>query len=66
MPKIQRIPIVVTFTKGNRKKIHMKVFKDLRSIDDILVQDTKLLPTNAKIQQVGIGSSFEKRYKSKK
>lgn len=63
MPKIQRIPIVVAFTKGNRSKIHIKVFKHLRCVDDVLMENTKLLPSNAKIKQVGVGKVFEKRYK---
>ena len=63
MAKVQRIPIVVSYTKGNRKKVHIKVFENLRCVDDLLVENTKLLPSNAKIQQVGIGKKFEKKFK---
>ena len=66
MPKIQRIPVVVEYTKGKGKKKYNKVFTDLKCVDEVLVQGSKHLPKNAVIQEVQVGTSFVKRLKQSK
>jgi len=60
---IEKIPIAVAYTKGNRKKIHVKVFKDLRCVDGIIRAKSKLLPENAVIKEVGVGKKYYEKYK---
>jgi len=59
-------PIVVVYKRkwGNQKR--MKVFTDLRSVDSIL-EDVKgkFIPATAEILEVGVGSYFIEKYKSK-
>lgn len=61
----EQIPIVVTYTKGSGRKVYMKVFTDLKYVDPIITPRSKKLPANAVILDIGQGTSFIEKYKSK-
>ena len=61
-------PVVVVYKTVYRKKetIHIKVFEGVL-VDDIIEPNKRkpLVPNDAEILEIGVGISFEKRYKSK-
>lgn len=61
----KRLPISVAYTKGNRKKVHIETFDNLYCIDDLLMGRKSLIPGNAAIKDIGIGSKLEQKYKVK-
>lgn len=62
------IPIVVVYKTSNRKtaKLKLEVFHNTR-IDDILDSKKRnpLIPHNCEILEIGVGASFEEKYKKK-
>lgn len=68
MSNLNGMPDVVVVHKGPRKnsKIYINIFKNVR-VDDIL--DTKkrkpLIPYENEILEIGVGSSFEEKYRKK-
>ncbi len=62
---VTRPTIVVVYKKKSGKKYWLKVFTDQPTPDKILSTRTKLLPPGAEIIELGIGKSFEERYKKK-
>jgi hypothetical protein len=68
MPVVTKIPIVVVYKKTKRStaKHYMQVFHDI-VIDDLLNErKTKpILPDTYEIVEIGMGESFEQRYKKK-
>ena len=68
MGNMNRMPEVVVVHKGPRKnsKIYINIFKNVR-VDDIL--DTKkrkpLIPYENEILEIGVGASFEEKYRKK-
>ena len=68
MGNINAVPPVVVVHKGPRKnsKIYIDIFTNTR-IDDI-IDDTRrkpLIPKENEILDIGIGSSFEEKYRKK-
>ncbi len=61
----EQVPIVVTYTKGAGRKVYMKVFTDLKCVDPIISPRSNKLPNNAVILDIGQGTSFVEKYKSK-
>lgn len=61
-------PVVVVYKTVYRKKetIHIKVFEGVL-VDDIIEPNKRkpLVPNDAEILDIGVGISFEKRYKLK-
>ena len=61
-------PIAVVYKTIYRKKekIHLEVFNDVL-VDDIIDLNKRkpLVPKDAEIIEIGVGSDFEKRYKKK-
>lgn len=68
MSNLNGMSEVVVVHKGPRKnsKIYIDIFKNVR-VDDIL--DTKkrkpLIPYENEILEIGVGSSFEEKYRKK-
>jgi hypothetical protein len=62
------LPIVVVYKTIVRKKekYHLVVLENIR-IDDVLATNKRkpYIPNEAEIIEVGVGSSFEERYKKK-
>ena len=61
-------PIAVVYKTIYRKKekIHLEVFNDVL-VDDIIDLNKRkpLVPKDAEIIEIGVGSDFEERYKKK-
>jgi hypothetical protein len=57
------IPIVVVYTKGSGFKKYMKVFRNVRLVDQIISARSKKMPDNTTIQHIGWGESFIESYK---
>ena len=59
---------VVVVNKGQRKnsKIYIHIFKNVR-VDDILDTNKRkpLIPYENEILEIGVGSSFEEKYRKK-
>lgn len=68
MANLNASPPIVVVHKGPRKnsKIKLEVFNNVR-IDDIIDSNKRkpLIPHENEILDMGIGSSFEERYKKK-
>lgn len=64
MGTLKNIPITVTYTRGKGKKVYKTTFTNLRCVDDLLKENTKLLPFNASIKEVGMGKNFKNKYKN--
>ena len=62
---LHRPTIVVAYKKKFGSKVYIKIFTDLPCPDKILSTRSKLLPVGAEILDLGVGSSFEERYKKK-
>lgn len=58
-------PIVVAFNQPRKRKVQLKVFTDLRCPDSIITNRSKKLPEGADILEIGVGSQFEDKYKTK-
>ncbi len=63
-----KIPVVVVYKTTYRKKVkfHLKVFRDVL-VDDIISTTKRkpLIPNDAEIVEIGVGSSFEEKYLKK-
>ena len=59
------IPIVVVYTKGKGFKKYMKVFRNVKLVDDIISARSKKMPDNTTIHQIGQGEFFIEDYKRK-
>ena len=61
-------PIAVVYKTIYRKKekIHLEVFNDVL-VDDIIDANKRkpLIPNDAEILEIGVGSTFEEKYKKK-
>ena len=61
-------PVVVVYKTIYRKKekLNLKVFHDIL-VDDVIDMGKRkpLIPNDAEILEIGVGSSFEERYKKK-
>lgn len=68
MGNMNRMPDVVVVHKGPRKnsKIQIQIFTDTR-VDDILDTSKRkpLIPYEHEILEIGVGSSFEQKYRTK-
>ena len=68
MSNINTIPDVVVVHKGPRKnsKIYIDIFTNTR-VDDILESNKRkpLIPHENEILEMGVGSSFEEKYRKK-
>ncbi len=58
-------PIVVAFNQPRKRKVQLKVFTDLRCPDTIITNRSKKLPEGSEILEIGVGSRFEEKYKTK-
>ena len=59
-------PITVVYKVPRAKKLRIKTFTDLRNVDFVLAPSSKkYFPEGSEVLEVGIGSSFEDRYKKK-
>jgi len=65
---MNRMPDVVVVHKGPRKnsKIYINIFTNIR-VDDILdtTKRKPLIPYENEILEIGVGSSFEEKYRKK-
>ncbi len=68
MSNLNGMPDVVVVHKGPKKnsKIYINIFKNVR-VDDILDTNKRkpLIPYENEILEIGVGSSFEERYRKK-
>lgn len=68
MGNLNTIPDVVVVHKGPRKnsKINLEVFHNVR-VDDIIDSNKRkpIIPHENEILDIGVGSSFEERYRKK-
>jgi hypothetical protein len=68
MSNLNGMPDVVVVHKGPRKnsKIYINIFKNVR-VDDILDTNKRkpLIPYENEILEIGVGSSFEEKYRKK-
>lgn len=68
MSNLNGMPDVVVVHKGPRKnsKIYIHIFKNVR-VDDILDTSKRkpLIPYENEILEIGVGSSFEEKYRKK-
>ena len=68
MSNLNGMPEVVVVHKGPRKnsKIYIDIFKNVR-VDDILDTNKRkpLIPYENEILEIGVGSSFEEKYRKK-
>lgn len=60
MAKKEYIIITAEFTKGKGKKKYRLQFTDVRCIDDILKNESKYLPKNANLLNIGYGKKLYK------
>lgn len=65
MPARPKPTIVAAYKKKNGKKVYLKVFTDLASVDPIITEKSRKLPPGVEILDLGVGKSFIERYKSK-
>ena len=65
---MNRMPDVVVVHKGPRKnsKIYINIFTNVR-VDDILNSNQRnpLIPSENEILEIGVGASFEEKYRKK-
>jgi hypothetical protein len=63
-----KLPIVVVYKTTHRKKekLHLEVFHGVY-VDEIIDNNKRkpLVPKDAEIIEIGVGSSFEEKYKKK-
>ena len=59
------IPIVVVYTKGKGFKKYMKVFRNVRYIDQVNSSRSKLLDKDIVVHELGWGESFIEKYMKK-
>lgn len=63
-----KLPVVVVYKTTHRKKekFHLKVFRDVY-VDDVICIDKRkpLIPNDAEIIEIGVGTVFEERYMKK-
>jgi hypothetical protein len=68
MGNMNRMPDVVVVHKGPRKnsKIYINIFTNVR-VDDILNSNQRnpLIPSENEILEIGVGASFEEKYRKK-
>lgn len=68
MGNLNKMPDVVVVHKGPRKnsKIYIDIFTNVR-VDDILDVNKRkpLIPYENEILEIGVGSSFEEKYRKK-
>ena len=57
--------IVAAYKKIKGKKVYLKVFTDLASVDPIITEKSRKLPPGVEILDLGVGKSFIKKYKTK-
>lgn len=67
MGNLNKVPnISVVYQKRKNGKLYLKVFENLRVDDIINKRKTKPpIPHNYEIVEIGVGQSFEKKYKQK-
>lgn len=58
-------PIAVAYKRKTGKKVYVKVFTDLRSVDPIISSRSRKLPEGSEILDIGVGAVFESKYKQK-
>jgi hypothetical protein len=63
---IFKTTIVVVYKKSTRSnsKVFMKIYKN-RELDVVLMKELPKLGSNSEILELGMGSSFETKYKRK-
>ena len=59
------IPVVVVYTKGKGFKKYMKVFRNVRYIDQVNSSRSKLLPKDVVVHELGWGEAFIEKYMKK-
>jgi len=60
------IPVIVTYRKRKNGKVYLQKFENTR-VDDVINGRKRkpLIPDNYEILDIGVGESFEERYKQK-
>jgi len=60
------IPVIVTYRKRKNGKVYLQKFENIR-VDDVINGRKRkpLIPDNYEILDIGVGESFEERYKQK-
>jgi len=60
------LPVIVTYRKRKNGKVYLQRFENTR-VDDIINgrKRNPLIPDNYEILEIGVGESFEERYKQK-
>jgi len=68
MGNMNRMPDVVVVHRGPKKnsKIYINIFTNVR-VDDILNSNQRnpLIPSENEILEIGVGASFEEKYRKK-
>jgi len=59
------IPITVVYKKKTGKKVWIKTFTDQRTPDRLILKYGTLLPRGCEILEIGVGKSYESKYKKK-
>lgn len=62
---IKRIPIAVAYKKKYGNKVYVQEFLNERTPDSILSVRSNKLPKHCIIQDIGVGSKFYYKYKTK-
>jgi len=60
------LPVIVTYRKRKNGKVYLQKFENTR-VDDVINGRKRkpLIPDNYEILDIGVGESFEERYKQK-
>jgi hypothetical protein len=58
-------PTIVAVTRGNRGRIRLRVFKTLRSPDQLITNRSSHISKFDEILDLGVGKSFIEKYKKK-
>ena len=58
-------PTIVAVTKGNRGRIRLRVFKTLRSPDQLITNRSSHISKLDEILDLGVGRGFVEKYKKK-
>ena len=58
-------PIAVAYKKKYGKKVYVQEWTDQRSPDKLLNSRSKILPKDSEILDIGVGSKFFYKYKTK-
>jgi hypothetical protein len=55
----------VVYKKKYGKKVYIETYDNIYLVDNLLGLKSKKIPPNVEILEIGVGKSFEARYKAK-